>query len=104
MNKYKRQNTIAVDVDGTLQINGEPNHKLIAWLREQKADGFHLILWSSRGKDNATHFASLFGVADLFDVICSKPGYIVDDKGWTWARFTKIIRTFHRNNEEDEQN
>lgn len=92
--KFRPPKVVAVDVDGTLQIRGEPNEKLIEWCREKRADGFSLMLWSSRGEVNARHYAELFGVVDLFDVICSKPGYIVDDKGWRWTQYTRIVGRF----------
>jgi hydroxymethylpyrimidine pyrophosphatase-like HAD family hydrolase len=89
--KFRPQKSIAVDVDGTLQILGKPNLRLIEWLKAKKDQGFSLMLWSSRGESNARHYAEAFGIADLFDVICSKPGYIVDDKGWKWTQYTRVI-------------
>lgn len=93
MAQYPRQKVIAVDVDGTLHTNGKANDQVIAWIKGKRADGFKLILWSMRGEDHARKAAALFGIADLFDVITSKPGYIVDDKGWSWTRFTGVIRS-----------
>jgi hydroxymethylpyrimidine pyrophosphatase-like HAD family hydrolase len=84
---------IAIDVDGTLQIQGKPNTRLIEWCKERKAEGFFLMLWSARGQAHATKYAELFGIADVFDLICSKPGYIVDDQGWGWVKYTKVIRS-----------
>lgn len=39
---------IAVDFDGTLQINGQPNGALIADLRAKQAQGNIVILWTCR--------------------------------------------------------
>lgn len=82
---------IAVDVDGTLHTAGICNARLIAWCNQQKQVGFSLMLWSSRGEAHARRVADHCGVADLFDVICSKPGYVVDDKGWGWIKYTRVI-------------
>jgi len=89
-----RSNVIAVDVDGTLGVQGVLNERLITWCREQKAAGKTLILWSARGEAHARRAAEFFGVSDVFDVIMGKPEAIVDDKGWGWIRFTRVIRSF----------
>lgn len=91
--QYPPQNVIAVDVDGTLHRGGIANMALIEWCRKKRAQGFDLMLWSARGEAHAKKAAGLFGVSDLFSTICSKPGYIVDDKGWSWIKFTRIVRT-----------
>jgi hydroxymethylpyrimidine pyrophosphatase-like HAD family hydrolase len=91
--KYAPQKVIAVDVDGTLHNNGIANQKLIEWCKERKAQGFFLMLWSARGEAYARSFADTFGISGMFDLICSKPGYIVDDQGWGWVKYTKVIRT-----------
>ena len=83
---------IAVDVDGTLHIRGEPNTKAIAWLHKRKAEGFALMLWSMRGEAHARLISKQIGCVDLFDVIVSKPGYILDDEGWRWIQRTKVMR------------
>lgn len=90
--RFLPQNQIAVDVDGTILLSSGPNQVLIEFLKLRKAEGFGLMLWSAQGEAHAREVAERFDIVDLFDVIVSKPGYIVDDKGWQWARFTKIIR------------
>ena len=80
---------IFCDVDGTLIVSGMVNARLVDWLRLRHADGFELVLWSSRGREHAEKAASVAGCADLFRSIVSKPGYIVDDKGWTWIKYTR---------------
>lgn len=84
--------TIAVDVDGTLLVNGQLNAALVEFLKKQKANGTELMLWSSRGRVYAKAVAERFEVAALFDVFASKPRVIVDDHGWDWTRFTQVIR------------
>lgn len=39
---------IAVDYDGTLEINGEINFNLISRLKAAQRSGTHVILWSCR--------------------------------------------------------
>ena len=39
---------IAVDFDGTLQISGQGNEKLISWLKNQQKTGNIVILWTCR--------------------------------------------------------
>ena len=92
--KYPPPRVSAVDVDGTLHRNGVANQSLIEWCRKQKESGFKLMLWSSRGEDYARKAAELFGVVDLFHVICSKPGYVVDDQGWSWIKYTRVMTAF----------
>ena len=86
--------TIAVDLDGTLVsngIHGEINSELVATLRQRKANGFTLILWSMRGPKACHDVVDHWGLNDLFDHILSKPGYIVDDKGWNWIQRTRVL-------------
>ena len=87
---------IAVDVDGTLHIAGEPNNKAIAWLHERKAEGFRLMLWSMRGEAHARLIAGQMQCLDLFDCIVSKPGFILDDEGWGWIKRTRVVRATAR--------
>lgn len=89
--KYPPTRTIAVDVDGTLHVDGVLNTRLVAYCEAQKANGYTLNLWSARGKAYAQAFAERFGITHLFDDIISKPGYVIDDQGWAWIKFTKII-------------
>lgn len=84
---------IAVDVDDTLHGKSGCNTRLIAWCRQQKMAGFYLMLWSSRGEAHARNRAIQRGVVELFDLICSKPGYVVDDQGWGWIKYTKVIKS-----------
>jgi len=101
--KYPPQRVIAVDVDGTLHNNGIPNQKMIDWCKERKDHGYTLMLWSARGEAYARGFAVQFGIVDLFNLICSKPGYIVDDQAWGWVKYTKVIRSFNENVKESDE-
>jgi len=92
--KYIRAKVIAIDVDGTLIINGQVNDRLVAWCREKKEAGFQMILWSARGEKNAKNAAKQSKTEDLFAHILSKPAYIVDDKGWRWTKYTRILNEF----------
>lgn len=83
---------IAIDVDGTLHHGGLVNEKLVAYLKDRKAEGYRLMLWSARGIANAETAIERFGLHGLFDDVLSKPGYIIDDIGWSWIKYTKVIR------------
>lgn len=87
---FPLQNTIAIDVDHTLLIKGNPNEVLIQWLKDNK-EQYSYILWSMAGKEHALEVAQAFGIVELFDVIVSKPGYIIDDEGWSWVKRTKCL-------------
>ena len=91
--KYPPPKVIFVDVDGTL-YDSVLNHALIKWCRDRKAEGFKLVLWSARGEDYAKRCAKRFDIVDLFDHIIDKPGYIVDDLGWSWIKYTKVVKRF----------
>ena len=86
---YPRQQTIAVDVDQTLLVNGSINQELKNWCINQKKKGFFMILWSARGQKHAERVAKIAGLE--FDCIISKPGHIVDDLGWDWIKYTQVI-------------
>ena len=51
--KHPPPKVIAIDVDGTLLINGARNARLIECITARKAEGFVLHLWSSRGEAHA---------------------------------------------------
>lgn len=89
--KYPPPKVIAVDVDGTLITESGPNRALIAWCQRCHAEGYTLILWSSRGEEHARKAARLAGIEAIFSHILSKPGYIVDDQGWGWTHYTRVI-------------
>lgn len=97
---YPPPRTIAIDVDGTLIINGRPNNKLIQWIKTKKESGYKTILWSMRGEEYAQSIAEQLEILNLFDHITSKPGYLVDDMGWKWIDRTKVLNP---NKEEQEE-
>lgn len=90
--KYPPQRVIAVDVDGTLHVGGMLNGAVVEFIKAKRLEGFRMMLWSARGIDHARRAAEQFGVADLFDDIVSKPGYVLDDLGWSWIKYTQVIR------------
>ena len=49
------------------------------------------MLWSLRGEQHARTVASQCKADHLFNLICSKPGYIVDDQGWQWIKETRVV-------------
>jgi hydroxymethylpyrimidine pyrophosphatase-like HAD family hydrolase len=89
--QYQPARVMAVDVDGTLVRDGRLVQPLVVWLREQREKGFRLMLWSARGKNHAENAVKLFDLHGLFDDVVGKPGYVVDDQGWDWTRYTHIV-------------
>jgi hydroxymethylpyrimidine pyrophosphatase-like HAD family hydrolase len=90
--RYQPARVIAVDVDGTLIRDGRLMRSLVTWLRERREEGFRLMLWSARGKAHAEGAIELFELHGLFHDVVAKPGYVVDDMGWDWTRYTWIVR------------
>jgi hydroxymethylpyrimidine pyrophosphatase-like HAD family hydrolase len=82
---------VAVDVDGTLYCHGEINWDLVEFCRVQKRDGYLIMLWSLRGEAHARRIVEEFEIDGVFDLICSKPGYLIDDQGWGWIKYTCTI-------------
>jgi hydroxymethylpyrimidine pyrophosphatase-like HAD family hydrolase len=89
--QYQPARIIAVDVDGTLIRDGRLVQPLVNWLKEQREKGFRLMLWSARGKDHAENAIKTFELEGLFDDVVGKPGYVVDDQGWDWIRYTHVV-------------
>ena len=74
---------IAVDFDGTLQIDGKPNLPLIDYLVKSRNKGAILILWTCRaGKSltEAVHFCRQNGL--LFDFINDNPPLVIRQLGY----------------------
>ncbi len=94
--KFPISKVIAVDVDGTLIVGGFLNKSLVEWCRKKREEGFSMILWSLRGENYAKKMAEWAGVTDIFHNIIGKPGYIVDDKGWGWTKFTRRITKWQK--------
>ncbi len=89
--RLKQRRALFVDVDGTLTCGRMVNTPLVDWLRKKKSDGFYIALWSSRGIAHAEAAADKAGITDILDAIIPKPTHIVDDKGWSWVKYTKRI-------------
>ena len=83
---------VAVDIDGTLWGRTGLNLALLTRLREVKAAGYQLMLWSARGTDYARAFESQHIEAGLFDVVIGKPAFVADDRGWDWVRHTRPLK------------
>jgi hypothetical protein len=81
--KYPPPDVIYIDVDGTLLKSGRPDQTIVEWARKKYEEGFQIIVWSSRGAINAQRGVFLAGIGDIVSFALSKPGYVVDDKGWT---------------------
>jgi len=89
--RYRTRRVVAVDVDGTIMRAGAGCSQTIARLRQLHAGGFEMFLWSARGAEYARAVAARLQVTDLFTQFVTKPGYILDDEGWRWIRFTKRL-------------
>jgi hydroxymethylpyrimidine pyrophosphatase-like HAD family hydrolase len=85
-------NTIFVDVDGTIHNNGRIIVPVLNFCQRKKQDGFSLVLWSARGQEHAQKAVELFKIGGLFDYVISKPGGIVDDRGWSWIKYARAIK------------
>lgn len=91
---------INVDVDGTLLLDGRPNWALVRWIKARRVERFEVNLWSAQGELHAKEVSALWGLTDIFDNIISKPGFVVDDQGWQWTRFTRTVGLEQINNED----
>lgn len=83
---------IAVDVDGTLEQDGQLDEACLEYLMKKRAEGWSLMLWSSQGQARAAGFADEHGITGIFDVIASKPGLILDDRGWSWTIYCPVVK------------
>lgn len=93
---------MAVDVDGTLVIDGRLNSAVVEFCEQQINAGYFLILWSAAGREHAIAQAREYGVSHLFDVIIGKPGIVIDDCGWDWVQHTRTIRSVLEPQQESE--
>lgn len=83
---------IAIDVDGTLIVNGQVNAALVSFAHRCSEQGFDLMLWSMRGREVAKQAAEAAGLSSVIDVVASKPGYMIDDRGFDWLRGVRLVR------------
>ena len=74
-------NVIYVDVDQTLIVSMAPNFELIDKIREWKAKGRSIIVWTSNadGVAHAIKAVKFCEIEDLVDLCLPKPHTIVDD-------------------------
>lgn len=87
----KHLDQIAVDVDATLILAGEVNMALVDWIREQVASGRPVLIWSARGESVAKEARDRAGLQKEVPLAISKPKLIVDDKGWSWVKYTRAV-------------
>lgn len=90
--KFPPNRCIAIDVDGTLIRNGRLNRKLADWAKDKKEEGFDVILWTARGRAHAERVAVEHELTGHFTAIVGKPGYIVDDVGWSWIKYVAVVK------------
>lgn len=91
--RYPRARVIYVDVDGTLLLKGQWNLELVEWLKGKHAEGYEIVVWTSRGKAHAELAVEQTGLAGVVSAALAKPGVIVDDRGWGWRTFTRVCRS-----------
>jgi hypothetical protein len=89
--KIAPTNCIAIDIDGTLIIDGVLNARLLNWIEDKKRLKWDCILWSARGRKYAESVARKNKIDHLFTAIIGKPHYFVDDSGLSWIKHTRII-------------
>ncbi len=90
--KYPQPKVIYVDVDETLIVRGQRNEPLIQWLwAMKKGEGYEINLWSSKGRAYAARVMRDLMLGNLFDQILGKPALIVDDQGWNWIQYTRVV-------------
>lgn len=71
---------ISIDVDGTLLDENETvDQQAYEQIKQLKAEGHHIQLWSTGGADYALKKATEKCLADLFDSFGSKPDVAIDD-------------------------
>jgi len=91
LKRLPKPKSIFVDIDGTLTSRGKLNSVVIEYCRRKKAEGFDIVLWSARGREYAEDIATRFGLTNFFTATIGKPGYIIDDIGWSWIKNTKHL-------------
>lgn len=79
---------LAVDVDGVLLRQSKINAKVVELVKTRHQQGFEIVVWSARGTAYARQWAESAGITSLCVAIIGKPGYIIDDQGWGWVRYT----------------
>lgn len=92
--KFPPCKCIAIDVDGTLVKGGKLNSRLVKLAVEKKEEGFDVILWSARGREHAERAVAEFGLEGVFSAVIGKPGYLVDDLGWGWTKYTRVLKSW----------
>ncbi len=86
-----RPKCIYVDVDGTLIIGGRVNSKLVVWLKTKAQQDYDIVVWSAQGREHAEEAVVTSTLEGYVRAALSKPGYIVDDAGWSWTRHMQAL-------------
>lgn len=86
---------VYVDIDDTL-VRSVGNKRIpipaaIEWVREQKAAGAILYLWSSGGAEYCRVTAEELGMHDCFDGFLPKPTCYLDDQPVAEWRLTRHL-------------
>lgn len=89
--KFPPPKVLAVDIDGTLVCDRRLNGEVVRLCQAYKEKEFRLMLWSARGLSYAQAMVARYRMENLFDDVVSKPGFILDDKGWEWTRYTAVV-------------
>jgi phosphoserine phosphatase len=83
---------VYVDVDGTLvrSLGGvrSPITGVVDHVRQLKADGATLYLWSAGGADYCREIAAELGIEGCFEAFLPKPRIMIDDqevKDWVYC-------------------
>ena len=80
MPDYTFENTVAVDVDQTLIVDGRVNQELVDWIKtNHDNETFRFICWSQRGQRHAKKVCEELGIEEYFIDIISKPSIMIDD-------------------------
>ena len=79
-----------VDCDNTLLRSGRIVEPVAAAIREALRRGTDVVIWSARGRGHAETVARMANLSDQVVCVC-KPDASIDDVGWTWIRFARVL-------------
>ena len=110
--KIENERTAFFDVDDTLihwepldgveplllvspkeSYNVYPMQKNIDLIKEIRAVGWEIVVWSQGGVSHAERCVKLLGIEDLVDVIISKPTIYVDDLPFEQQMIKRVYKT-----------
>lgn len=70
-----------------------PMLKNIELMRELRAVGWEIVVWSQGGADHAERVVQLLGIEHLVDVIISKPSIYVDDLPFEQQMIKRVYKS-----------